>query len=85
MSKEFIQLGAILKGKDGGLYIKVDDKIQLNVNGKAFDGKYINLQKPQLKYDRMLDKGVITESEYDEKLSRVPEFVKYELIAVFDK
>jgi len=45
MSKEFIQLGAILKGKDGGLYIKVDDKIQLNVNGKAFDGKYINLQK----------------------------------------
>jgi hypothetical protein len=85
MSKEFIQLGAVMKGKDGGVYIKVDDKIKLNVNGKIFEGKYISLQKPELKFERMLDKGSITESEFEEKVNRIPDFVKYELVAVFDK
>ena len=82
---KFIKLGDIMKSKKGGLYIKVDNRLEsLNVNGQQFKGEYINLEKPQVKYERMLEKGTITEDEYETKVAAIPDFVKYEVTVVLD-
>lgn len=79
-NNNWVKLGAIMKRKDGGLYIKLDDSIKtLNINGALIDTKFINLEKPQAKYERMLEKGAITEDVYQERVGAIPEFVKYEL------
>jgi hypothetical protein len=80
-NKRYIKLGAIMKGKEGGLYIKLDDNIDtLNVNGELVKGKFINLEKPEAKYKRMLEAGVMEEAEYEEKVNKIPDFVKYEVV-----
>tara|TARA_R100001086_G_scaffold224004_2_gene141855 strand:+ start:857 stop:1132 length:276 start_codon:yes stop_codon:yes gene_type:complete len=86
---KFVNMGAIIKRKDGGLCIKLNTGEgsplkSLNINGKLFKGEYLNLDKPQVKYERMLEKGMIDEDEFEEKLENIPDFVKYEITAVLE-
>ena len=66
----YSNVGIIAKGKEGGLYIKVDKDLDIQINGKSVAGMYININKPTEKFDRMLAAGKITEEEYDEKTAR---------------
>ena len=79
----YVKLGALIKDKDGGYYISVDDSLE-TINGKPIapskNGKrYISVEKPDVKYDRMLEGGHIDEDTYNERVENIPEFVKFEL------
>lgn len=82
--KQFVKFGALIKGKEGGYYVALDKELSLNVNGKAFSGKYINVEDPKAKFQRMLDKGTITEEEYTEKVEKIPEYIRQELTIVLE-
>lgn len=76
MSKsKYLSVGALMKSKEGGFYIKLDKETKVVIDGTDFTGGYINVQKPTVKYDRMIAKaeeklqnGDITEEEYDKQL-----------------
>ena len=85
-NKNWINFGAIIKKKDGGFYIKLNDQVEvLNVNGNAVKNRYINVSSPVTKFERMLEKGVIDEAEFNSKVEAIPDFVKYELTIAPDK
>jgi len=78
-SSGFGKLGAIIETKNG-LSVILDDNVELEVNGQKVTGKFINMEKPMVKYERMLDKGAITEEEYAEKEEKLSNGkTKYEL------
>jgi hypothetical protein len=76
----FSKLGEIRKSEDGSLYIKFDDKVSVVVNGVEMAGKSASLEKPTVKFERMLAKGVITEEEAEQKISQFEEGGKLEFI-----
>lgn len=91
----FINFGAIMTKKErdaeGKLqyYIKLNKEVDLVVNGKKTTSEYINVSSPKVKYDRMLEKGKITEEEADIAKSRFDSegdlaFIKQELTIVID-
>lgn len=78
-----LKVGSIFKSKTGnGYYLSKDRKVSLHINGTRFDGEYINMKKPQEKYDTFLEKGIITQEEYDTKITNLPEYIKYELVVL---
>lgn len=82
--KQYVKFGALIRGKEGGYYITLDKELSLNVNGQAFGGKYINVEDPKAKFQRMLDKGSITEEQYTEKTEKIPEYIRQELTIVLE-
>ena len=84
----YVNLGAIMKSKDGGLYISLNEDVEIEIDGREVaesNGKrYINLAKPIEKYDRMLEGGHIDADTYNERIENIPEFVKYELSVKLD-
>lgn len=82
--KTYVTLGSINVGKDGGSYIAIDKNVELVINGVKFTGKYISLNSPADKYKRMADKGTISADEAAEKIAKIPEFVKKEVVAVLE-
>jgi len=82
--KEYVTLGSVMVGKDGSSYISVSKDVQITINGKTFSGKYISLQSPADKFKRMADKGTITQDEAAEKIAKIPEYVKKEVVAVLE-
>lgn len=81
---KYVQFGALIKGKDGGFYIRLDDNLKLNINGKPFSGKYLSADKPDAKLDRMVKAGVMDEEEAERRRSNIPEYVRLELNAKLD-
>ena len=82
--KQYVTLGSINVGKDGNSYIAVDKNVELVINGVKFTGKYINLNSPADKYKRMAEKGKISADEAADKIAKIPEFVKKEVVAVLE-
>lgn len=62
----FVKLGSIIETKNG-LCVVLNEEVELEVNGQKVTGKFINMEKPMVKYERMLDKGLISEEEFAEK------------------
>jgi hypothetical protein len=82
---QFVKLGSFNEKRDGeGYYIKLNDNVQLTINGQTFDGKYFNVEKPDKKYAVMLDRGIISEEEAEKKIESIPSFVRFELTAVLN-
>jgi hypothetical protein len=81
----FVPFGAFIKKKDGGYYIKLDKEVTLNINGKLYNNGYINVDKPEDKLKFFLDQGYIDEGQFEDRKSRIPDFVKFELTAVHAK
>lgn len=63
------KLGAILRNKEGGLYIKFSDDVEITVNGVNVSGKKASLEKPSVKYERMVAAGKMTPEEASRKIS----------------
>ncbi len=91
MAKKFNAIGSMKtkKEKDANgnpqYYIEIDKNFidRLKLDGKPI-GKYINVERPTSKYDRMLKSGKIDEAEYDEKTAQFAAdgklaFVKFDL------
>lgn len=98
MSKKFHNIGSMKTKKerdengDVQYYIEIDKSFlgRISIDGKAITGKYINVDRPVAKFDRMLKSGKIDESEYDKKTADfAPEgklaFVKFDLQIVTEE
>lgn len=64
-------------------YIKISDGVEVTVNGVKL-GQFINLERPTKKFERMLDKGKITEEEFESNVSRFEDdgdlnYIKFEV------
>jgi len=82
--KQYVTLGAVCTGKDGGSYITVDKNVELIVNGIKFTGKYISLNSPTEKYERMAKSGKISAEEAEAKIDKIPEYIKKEVVIVLE-
>lgn len=70
-------------------YIKIDSDTVVTINGKKVTA--LNIQRPTDKFQNMLAKGVITEEQYEEKMSQYDgslkdqkgdlSYIKFELTA----
>lgn len=92
--RTFVQVGAMMEKKDKdkngrpSYYIKLDDKVTVTVNGVKVNA--LNIARPGDKFDFMLEKGKITEAEYEEKVARFEKdgdlnYVKFEVTAALEK
>lgn len=83
------------KDADGNVqyYIEIDKEVagKIKIDGKPLKSKngkfYLQVERPTAKFDRMLNSGKITETEYNEKTARYAKdgdlnFVKFDLQAV---
>lgn len=94
MSKknDYVKIGSMVLDKEkdeqgrAKYYIKLDDKVEIILNGKKFTGKAFKVERPTDKYDRMVKAGVINEKEHQDKLDLYADggrasFVKFEIEA----
>lgn len=82
-SSKFNKMGAILEKKDGGVWLKIGD--DFDISGLSYNGKPVKslqVEDPTSKYDRMVESGKLTEKEADEKASKVPSYVLFEVTLV---
>lgn len=80
VNSKYNKMGSILEKKDGGVYLKLDENFDvagLTYNGKPV--KTLQIEDPTAKYDRMVKSGKLTEAEADEKASKVPAYVLFEV------
>jgi hypothetical protein len=72
MSKpKWEQVGSIRKGEDGSLYMKVEKDIPA--------GRSVQLKKPVDEIQRKVQMGWITQDEANERIAKVPEYIKFDL------
>jgi energy-coupling factor transporter ATP-binding protein EcfA2 len=81
----FLKLGAIIEKKDGGAYIKLDGGKEgilpeIEIDGKRVTG--FQLEDPTVKFERMVNAGKMSEEEAEEKASKVPSYVLFEITAI---
>ena len=91
--KKWTQLGTIRKGQSGNLYIRFDNDVenlkelknavesQMNSILEGEDKKPLALQleKPSVKLNRLLDLGYIDEGEFQRRLEKIPEYIRQEI------
>lgn len=70
--------------------LKLDKKTQVIINGVDMSGKTLYVSRPEYKYKRLLEKGIIDESEFQKKLEEHSpggrlEFVQMEITADLEK
>lgn len=95
MSKknEYVKIGSMLldqeKDEQGRAkyYIKLNDNVEISINGKKFTGNAFKVERPTDKYDRMAKAGKIDPKEHQAKLDLYSDggkaaFVKFEIEAV---
>lgn len=70
------KVGSLRKSKSGGLYIKVDANVTLKKDSA------LNLQDPRKKLQSSVDAGRLTETQAEEILAKIPEYIKYEVFLV---
>lgn len=75
--KKWTKVGALLKSKAGGLYIKVDDKLEGSV--VLTKGMTLNLQDPRKRNLELAEKGFISQEEAESRNEKVPDWVRYEV------
>lgn len=65
------RIGEVLQSKKGGFYIKVKSDLVLK------EGDVLFLNKPEDEVNSLLQRGIITQEQADNRLSKTPEFIKY--------
>ena len=74
----YVTLFEIKKGDDGSEYIqfvKNSDYVDIRVNGVPINGKYLYINDPAEKFDKMVESGKMTDDEADEKVAKIPEYI----------
>ena len=86
MNKKFQRFGAMLEGKerdnDGNktYYIKLEDDF-----AELLGNKFIRVERPDAALNAMLRNESIDESEYEERVAKIPDFVKFNMTLVTEK
>jgi hypothetical protein len=70
--------------------LKLDKKTKVTINGVDMTGKTLYVSRPEAKLNRLRDKGVIDENEYNKQISDFGpggrlEFVQMEIVADLEK
>jgi hypothetical protein len=73
------KVGSLRKGKNGNLYIKVDNDVALKM------GDALSLQDPRKKIDAAVEAKKFTEEEGETKKAKIPEFIKYDVFVIPEK
>lgn len=68
------KIGSIRKGEKGDLYIKIDDTVSL------LKGSTVQIQDPRKRIATAKENGKLSEEVADEMLSKIPDFIRYEII-----
>lgn len=74
----YVTLFEIKKNDQGEEYIqfvKKSEYVNIEVNGVNVNGKAIYINDPAEKFEIMLENGIITEEEADEKIGKIPEYI----------
>lgn len=71
--KQWKNVGSIRESKKGKLYIMLDDVSTLT------DGIALQIEKPEVKLRRLHELGYLTDDQLEERLEKVPKFIKYEI------
>lgn len=70
--------------------LKLDKKTKVIINGVDMSGKTLYVSRPETKFRRLLEKGIIDEAEFEKKMEEHSpggrlEFVQMEITADLDK
>lgn len=76
MATKWTKVGSLRKSKAGGLYIKVDANVTLKKDSA------LNLQDPRKKVQSGVDAGRLTETQAEEMLAKIPEYIRYDVFLV---
>lgn len=71
---KWLTVGSLRKGKDGNLYINVQEDVTLA------KGSTLQLQDPRKKAMAMAEKGYITTEVAEERVAKIPEYVRYDVV-----
>lgn len=83
MAKKYQRVGQMLQAKNGNYYLKFETKDKEPI--VIEDGEAIFMDKPEEMFNRMLELGKISEQEAQEKIAKVPGFVKFNLTKVTEE
>jgi len=81
--KDYQRFGSMLQGKepdfDGNksYYIKLDDSF-----AEALDARFLRVERPDAAINAMVRNGQITPEEHEERLAKIPDFVKFNIVLV---
>lgn len=67
------QVGSVRMSQKGKLYIKLDDVSTFE------DGMALQIEKPEDKLRRLHELGHLTDEQLEERLAKVPDFIRYEI------
>lgn len=70
--------------------LKLDKNTEVVINGVNMTGKTLYVSRPDTKFQRLLDRGIIDESEFNKKIADFGpggrlEFVQMEIVADLEK
>jgi len=86
MAKKYTEIGSLNQAEakegqsKGDLYLKIFLKSDQRISLKS--GDTIRLEDPKAKFDRMLDKGAITQEIYEQRTSQLPSYIKKTAVLV---
>lgn len=72
--KSWARLGSMLQAKSGGYYLKFEEDVTIKA------GETVLLRKPADEVQRLADRGVIDQAKADERIAKIPEFVKFNMV-----
>lgn len=83
--KGWPKIGTVRKGKEGGSYIKLEEGVEVFLNGEKValnKTRTVKLEDPRVKVQQLRDRGYIDEAEADKRLERLAEnsWLKYDLV-----
>ena len=73
MAGKWRQVGSIRMSQKEKLYIKIDDASQIK------DGDALQIEKPEDKLRRLHELGYITDEQLEDRIAKLPEWLKYEI------
>lgn len=79
MANKWNKVGAIKKSQKGNLYIDVSSNVTLAM------GQRLQLQNPRDSIKKLQANGKIDEATMNERLAKLPEFVKYDVFLVTEE
>ena len=74
----YVTLFEIKKGEDGKEYIqfvKNSEYVNIEVNGVNVNGKTIYVNDPAEKFEIMLENGILTEEQVEDRIAKIPEYI----------
>lgn len=73
------KVGTIRKSKKGGLYIKVDADVKLVKDSS------LQIQDPRKKIKDQVAAGKLEEAKGEERLSKIPEYIRQEVYLISEE